>query len=78
MKQKLNLGTEYRIVTDGKRFRIQEKTAGSGWVEHEYKTILTRWFCERWLRFAKAKVFMLRDEETRRVQKLNTAWEVVG
>jgi len=77
MKTELNLGTEYRIVSDGLRFKIQEQTAGSGWVSHQYETFLTRWFCERWLGMARAKVSMLREEEKRRIQKLKAVWEVV-
>jgi hypothetical protein len=59
---------DYRLVTDGNRFRVQEKRDGDWSVVAE-----TRW---RWL--AKLRLRLLRRAEARRRADASAVWESVN
>lgn len=63
----VDLATDYRIVTDGRRYRIQKKFNGTWSTGYE-----TRW---RWL--ARWRLKSLRASEARRRADATTVWESV-
>ena len=81
MKIEINLGTEYRIVSDGRRYKIQEKTAGFGWLHKsiyaesvfppipEIRTTPFLWL-------ARLRVNQLRKAEAARITREYAVWEV--
>ena len=66
-KTVVNLATDYRLVTDGTRYRIQAK-CDDGW--QTVKETRSLWF-------AKLRLKSLRAAEARRRADANAVWETV-
>lgn len=66
-KTQINLATDYRVITDGRRYRVQSK-CDNGW-KTESETC--------WLWLAKRRVKTLREKEAQRRADATAVWEAV-
>jgi hypothetical protein len=80
-KTEINLGVEYRLITDGKRYRIQTKV-DSGWQIHQEMVYLgpccgIQAWESRWKWRAERKLAALRKAEALRRADKNAIWETL-
>ena len=76
MKMEIHLGAEYRMVSNGFVYRIQESITGSPWTNVPFNIYIP--FIETtWLWLARWKIKQLRKAETRRAIRYNAIWETI-